>query len=316
MKYRKMMLVLAMTAALGASGCGKASGSAEEVTPTPVPTEVPTPVPTVAPTEVPAPTEAPTPRAIGEKTNVSNYVYLTNGAGSEIRELYLRASGVAEWGNNLVPPEAAIQAGEQVQMYYIPAAGAAYDMRIVDGTGSAYEIGNFNLADMEMAELRIENGAAYLSYMSLSQQVQMTTNGSTPVENNNSAAETGSNSGNSGGGTDSGDVYIIYNKTEAGSTDTGKENDTTPDSGTVTPVPDTSGITEIPDPPDPNPSVTGEPIISQPAEPTISENPITPIPDPPDPEPPTPDPIISEDPEPVPPDPDPDPDPETIDDFE
>ena len=41
MKYKKIMIALAATAALSAAGCGSSSKDTVEVTPTPVPTEAP-----------------------------------------------------------------------------------------------------------------------------------------------------------------------------------------------------------------------------------------------------------------------------------
>ena len=42
MKYKKIMIALAATAALSAAGCGSSSKDTVEVTPTPVPTAAPT----------------------------------------------------------------------------------------------------------------------------------------------------------------------------------------------------------------------------------------------------------------------------------
>lgn len=45
MKYKKIMIALAATAALSAAGCGSSSKDTVEVTPTPVPTAAPTSTP-------------------------------------------------------------------------------------------------------------------------------------------------------------------------------------------------------------------------------------------------------------------------------
>ena len=100
--------------------------------------------------------------------------FLKRHSGStkgEIREIYLRAAGGTEWGKNLIPAESTIKDAEQVQMYYTPdsATDAIYDMKVVDGDGNAYEIYSAELGDMEKAKLMIQDGSAYLTYMSLSE---------------------------------------------------------------------------------------------------------------------------------------------------
>ena len=133
MKYKKIMIALAATAALSAAGCGSSSKDTVEVTPTPVPTAAPTSTPATA---SPLPTSTPAPKLIGVKTSTAKFVYLSNSTKGEVREIYLRAAGGSEWGKNLVPAESTIKAAEQVQMYYTPesATDAIYDMKIVDET--------------------------------------------------------------------------------------------------------------------------------------------------------------------------------------
>lgn len=174
MKYKKIMIALAATAALSAAGCGSSSKDTVEVTPTPVPTAAPTSTPATA---SPLPTSTPAPKLIGVKTSTAKFVYLSNSTKGEVREIYLRAAGGSEWGKNLVPAESTIKAAEQVQMYYTPesATDAIYDMKIVDGDGNAYEIYSVELGDMESAKLMIDNGSAYLTYMSLSEKSEKST---------------------------------------------------------------------------------------------------------------------------------------------
>ena len=117
MKYKKIMIALAATAALSAAGCGSSSKDTVEVTPTPVPTAAPTSTPATA---SPLPTSTPAPKLIGVKTSTAKFVYLSNSTKGEVREIYLRAAGGSEWGKNLVPAESTIKAAEQVQMYYTP----------------------------------------------------------------------------------------------------------------------------------------------------------------------------------------------------
>ena len=96
MKYKKIMIALAATAALSADGCGSSSKDTVEVTPTPAPTSTPA-------TASPLPTSTPAPKLIGVKTSTAKFVYLSNSTKGEVREIYLRAAGGSEWGKNLVP---------------------------------------------------------------------------------------------------------------------------------------------------------------------------------------------------------------------
>ena len=90
MKYKKIMIALAATAALSAAGCGSSSKDTVEVTPTPVPTAAPTSTPATA---SPLPTSTPAPKLIGVKTSTAKFVYLSNSTKGEVREIYLRAAG-------------------------------------------------------------------------------------------------------------------------------------------------------------------------------------------------------------------------------
>ena len=191
MKYKKIMIALAATAALSAAGCGSSSKDTVEVTPTPVPTAAPTSTPATA---SPLPTSTPAPKLIGVKTSTAKFVYLSNSTKGEVREIYLRAAGGSEWGKNLVPAESTIKAAEQVQMYYTPesATDDIYDMKIVDGDGNAYEIYSVELGDMESAKLMIDNGSAYLTYMSLSEKSEKSTQGNVETDNSENTDSTDS----------------------------------------------------------------------------------------------------------------------------
>ena len=98
MKYKKIMIALAATAALSAAGCGSSSKDTVEVTPTPVPTAAPTSTPATA---SPLPTSTPAPKLIGVKTSTAKFVYLSNSTKGEVREIYLREpvdqNGVRIW---------------------------------------------------------------------------------------------------------------------------------------------------------------------------------------------------------------------------
>ena len=278
MKYEKVMLIIVMTVVMSVAGCGKASKSAEEEEPAPVSTEAPA---------TPAPSPAPSPEpAAAEPANTSPYVYLTNETGGEIREIYLRPSGTEAWGSNLLPAGSSIGVAQQMQMYYSTGT-SVYDIRLVDGAGIAYEIGNVNFDDMEIAQIKVKGGIAYLSYMSLSQNKQMTTSSNTnPAPTGNSGA-----TAVQGNTTTPKETYVIVNMPNNQNQDSGNGGTDNQTPAQPTPIPDQS-ISEIPDPPDPEPTITEEPVSPDP-EPTITEEPV-----PPDPEP-----TITE--EPVSPDPEP-----------
>lgn len=164
-RYPGSAAAVFLTLLLAASGC-KRAGEAQ-LTPTPVPTPTPTPVPmaTLAPTATP--TAAP--KAIGLKTSLSKSLYLNNGTGRNLRELYLRAYGAEDWGRNLIPAESAVESSQQVVLYYVPESTGEgevwYDMRILDGTGAAFEMNGIRLGHMSSAVLKAENGEAYFIYM-------------------------------------------------------------------------------------------------------------------------------------------------------
>ena len=141
----------------------------EEPATTPVPTPAPTTTPIPA-TATPVPTSTPAPRRIGTKTPQSKYVYLTNGLAEALREVYLRGSGDADWGKNMIPVESTVKASEKVQMCYTPtdSGGGFYDLKVVDKKGNSYAIYEINIGDFEEGTVRVENDSAYLSYISLS----------------------------------------------------------------------------------------------------------------------------------------------------
>ena len=200
MKPKKILMITAAVLTLLAAGCVKKKAEVIEVTPTPAPTATPTVAPA---TPTPAPTATPAPRMIGTKTSTSKFVYLTNNTNKDIREFYLRVSGAEEWGNNLVPSESSVKAAEQVQLYYSPSgsaeqstgetentqsAASAYDLKLVDRDGNAYEISGAQLTDMEKATIRYEDeeDMLYLSYMSVSEKKEKDTKNSSSASSSDS----------------------------------------------------------------------------------------------------------------------------------
>ena len=171
----KKLSVCILTAGIAAftvlSGCG--SKNEEQLTP------------------IAAPTATPAPRMIGVKDSKSKFVYLTNSLGTDIRELYLMASGTEEWGDNLIPSESSIKAAEQVQMFYTPETiqdsseddspeDADYNLKLVTADGTVYELYGVELGDMEKATLSLDKATseAYLRYMSISENKEKSTKGS------------------------------------------------------------------------------------------------------------------------------------------
>ena len=182
MKYARVLIIAAAAAMLAAGGCSfsKQRESAVKVDPTATPTPTPTPVPTATPTPTPAPTSTPAPRMIGTKTSQSKYVFITNNTNNPLREVYLRISDTEDWGRNMVPNETTVKAAEKVQMFYDPPTqeNTLHDMKIVDKSGNSYAIYYIDFSDMENASLRVQDGSAYLSYMSLSSNKEASTQNS------------------------------------------------------------------------------------------------------------------------------------------
>ena len=179
-KSAAAVCIFCLAFAFFGSGCGR--GGEAEVTPTPVaPTATPTPVP-VTPTPIPTPTEAP--KLIGVKKDTARFIVLTNSTGVDLREIYIQISGMGEWGNNLIPADSSVKAAEEVNMYYDPSQeeGTVYDVRIVTGDASSYEIYGVDLDDMERASLHLEEGSMYLRYLSLSTRNETTATASSYEE--------------------------------------------------------------------------------------------------------------------------------------
>lgn len=188
MKNKKILAVLLCTFALTAAGCGKEE-SAVIVAPTatPAPTAAPTAVPATA---TPVPTSTPAPRTVGQKTSDSKFVYVTNQTNKELREIYLRTSGTEDWGKSLVASESSIKASEQMQMFYAAGtADSAYDMKLVDKEGGAYEIYSIPFTDMEKAVLFLEDTTAYLTYTSLADNTQKDTRSSGSTDSSDDSSE-------------------------------------------------------------------------------------------------------------------------------
>lgn len=177
MKKRKI-IAFGMFAAvsLGLSGCGN-NDKTEQVTPTPSPVLTSTPIPATS-TPTPKLTVTPAPKLIGQKTETASCITLKNSAETDLKEIYIQVSGAAEWGKNLIPSESSVKESEEVQMYYEPTEGALYNIKLVTKAKDTFEIYGVDLSDMEKASLYIENGSAYLKYMSLSTRSETTTSGS------------------------------------------------------------------------------------------------------------------------------------------
>lgn len=168
--------------ALTGSGCGSKK-TAAEVTPTPVPTATPVPV-TATPTPMPTPTSAP--KLIGKKTDTAKYITLINKTGVALREVYIQDPDTGEWGNNLVPADSSVRDKEQVEMYYEPLETGSYNLKIITEKAETFEMDSVELEDMDQASLYIEDGNAFLKYMSLSTKSETTTSGADSSEGDDS----------------------------------------------------------------------------------------------------------------------------------
>lgn len=209
----KVLFAVSTVIAVTFLGCGKAVDENKgEI----IPTTAPTAAPTVPPVTVtPAPTATPAPRIIGNKNSQSKFVYLTNKLDSDIRELYLMASGAEDWGDNLIPSESSIKTAEQVQMFYTPESAkespesssengdspaVVYDMKMVTAEGNTFEIYRVELNDMEKAALNFDKGTSsvYIRYMSLTEKKEKDTKGnSSETVYDNSSDYEGSSSSDS-----------------------------------------------------------------------------------------------------------------------
>ncbi|MDY5664611.1 MAG: hypothetical protein SPF46_09160, partial [Blautia sp.] len=103
MRYKRIMMILAVSLSLVMAGCGS-NQIQVEITPTPAATPTPTPAP-ATPTPTPLPTATPAPRLIGTKTADSKCIYLTNNTQKVLRRLYVKVSGAEDWGKSLIPNE-------------------------------------------------------------------------------------------------------------------------------------------------------------------------------------------------------------------
>ena len=187
-KSAVILCTLCTFLALGIAGCSNFRGEAE-VTPTPIPepTVTPTPVPATA---TPVPTVTPAPKLIGKKTETARYITLTNSTGVDIRQIYVCVSGMGDWGNNLIPAESTVKSAQEVNMYYEPMDGALYNIQFTNVEGITYEIYSADLDDMERATLQVENGVAFLRYLSQSSKNEKTTNGTYSAYDTSAASGT------------------------------------------------------------------------------------------------------------------------------
>ena len=258
-KSRYLMIALGMGLALTLAGCSTEEKKAADAAPTAAPTATPTAVPV---TVTPAPTATPAPRAIGVKNSQSKFVYLTNSLGVDVRELYLMNSGASDWGKNLIPAESTVKAAEQVQMFYTPQSGTAagtdttgdataengtdgqtsaaaeavYDMKLVTGDGSSYEIYSVPLGDMEKASLTLDqdSSVAYLRYMSLSTKKEADTRENSQQTGSGDDAsydESGEDSGDDGSYDDSYDDSGSYDESYDEGYDEGYSDESYEDDG-------------------------------------------------------------------------------------
>ena len=108
MKKKYLLAVLCLTAVLAAAGCGNEKKEEAESTPTPTPTQE---AETLEMTETPE---------VGEKTDTSQSIQLTNETGAEVTSVWLRVSGQEEWGEELVQGSFTIPEAESFNLNYEP----------------------------------------------------------------------------------------------------------------------------------------------------------------------------------------------------
>lgn len=165
MKNKKLLIISSMFilgSVLSVGGCGKEKQKASEVKPKAVTTAAPT----AAPTAVPEPTATPVPaKILGTKTEGAYEVQLKNATTRPIRAMAIKSDGEADFITQLMTEGDIFAPDEERMLYYKPAAGASYDIRITFGDdGSTVTLHAFPFGSMKKGDLLAADGVGYLNY--------------------------------------------------------------------------------------------------------------------------------------------------------
>lgn len=186
---KKLAIMMAAVFALGAfAACG--SGSTEEASAVSKQTETPTPTATSTPTETPTPTPEETfDMELGEKTDTSLEIKLTNSTGKNIKNISLVYSASAEEPATLIEEGNVWSDGGVVLLYCEPTkeadeieqtetvdASEGTDFAIAETCqavltwedDTTYTLTVFPVKDMEECEIKSEDDVVFVEYTSLS----------------------------------------------------------------------------------------------------------------------------------------------------
>ena len=172
MKKKYLLAVLCLTAVLAAAGCGNEKKEEAESTPTPTPTQE---------AEALEMTETP---EVGEKTDSSRSIQLTNETGAEVTSVWLRVSGQEEWGEELVQGSFTIPEAESFNLNYEPQETAedgttapveAWDLSVGYEDGSYVVMNQVDLQAVTEMTMCWEDDVAFVKYQDPDTQEEVST---------------------------------------------------------------------------------------------------------------------------------------------
>ena len=172
MKKKYLLAVLCLTAVLAVAGCGNEKKEEAESTPTPTPTQE---AETLDMTETPE---------VGEKTDTSRSIQLTNETGAEVTSVWLRVSGQEEWGEELVQGSFTIPEAESFNLNYEPQETAedgttapveAWDLSVGYEDGSYVVMNQVDLQAVTEMTMCWEDDVAFVKYQDPDTQEEVST---------------------------------------------------------------------------------------------------------------------------------------------
>ena len=172
MKKKYLLAVLCLTAVLAVAGCGNEKKEEAESTPTPTPTQE---------AEALEMTETP---EVGEKTDSSRSIQLTNETGAEVTSVWLRVSGQEEWGEELVQGSFTIPEAESFNLNYEPQETAedgttapveAWDLSVGYEDGSYVVMNQVDLQAVTEMTMCWEDDVAFVKYQDPDTQEEVST---------------------------------------------------------------------------------------------------------------------------------------------
>lgn len=106
---------------------------------------------------------------IGDETEDCSRITVKNCTESDITAVSIRASGDAEWSENLLAEDDVLEAEALAVLCFEPEEKTLYDIQFTFSDSSAGAIHDVDFADVTQAELhRQDNGLIYIVYTSLS----------------------------------------------------------------------------------------------------------------------------------------------------